>query len=40
MIAAQKFITVDIPMSLVELVHSYNTSCPSICKYRDKREFN
>ena len=40
MIAAQKFLTVDIPMSLAELVHSYNTSCPSMCKYRDKRDFN
>ena len=40
MIAAQKFLTEDIPMSLAELVHSYNTSCPSMCKYRDKRDFN
>ena len=40
MIAAQKFLTEDIPMSLVELVHSYNTSCPSMCKYRYKRDFN
>ena len=39
MIAAQKFLTEDIPMSLVELVHSYNTSCPSMCKYKNKRNF-
>lgn len=40
MIAAQKFLTEDIPMSLAELVHSYNTSCPSMCKYKNKRNFN
>jgi len=39
MIAAQKFLTEDIPMSLVDLVHSYNTSCPSMCKYKGKRNF-
>lgn len=39
MIAAQRFLTEDIPMSLVELVHSYNTSCPSMCKYKNKRNF-
>ena len=39
MIAAQRFHTEDIPMSLVELVHSYNTSCPSMCKYAKKRSF-
>lgn len=40
MIAARKFLMEDIPMSLVELVHSYNTSCPSMCKYKHKRNFN
>jgi hypothetical protein len=39
MIAARKFLMEDIPMSLVELVHSYNTSCPSMCKYKHKRNF-
>ena len=39
MIAARKFLREDIPMSLVELVHSYNTSCPSMCKYKHKRNF-
>ena len=39
MIAARKFLMEDIPMSLVELVHSYNTSCPSMCKYKNKRNF-
>lgn len=39
MIAASKFLMEDIPMSLVELVHSYNTSCPSMCKYKNKRNF-
>lgn len=39
MIAARKFLREDIPMSLVELVHSYNTSCPSMCKYKNKRNF-
>lgn len=39
MIAAQKFLTEDIPMPLAELVHSYNTSCPSMCKYKNKRNF-
>lgn len=39
MIAAQKYLTEDIPMSLVELVHSYSTSCPSMCKYKNKRNF-
>lgn len=39
MIAASKFLMEDIPMSLVELVHSYNTSCPSMCKYKHKRNF-
>ena len=39
MIAARKFLMEDIPMSLVELVHSYNTSCPSMCKYNNKRNF-
>lgn len=39
MIAARKFLVEDIPMSLVELVHSYNTSCPSMCKYKNKRNF-
>lgn len=37
MIAAQRFLTEDIPISLVELVHCYNTSCPSMCKYGNKR---
>lgn len=39
MIAARKFLMEDIPMSLLELVHSYNTSCPSMCKYKNKRNF-
>lgn len=39
MIAAQRFLTEDIPISLVELVHCYNTSCPSMCKYGSKRNF-
>ena len=39
MIEARKFLMEDIPMSLVELVHSYNTSCPSMCKYKNKRNF-
>lgn len=39
MIAARKFLMEDISMSLVELVHSYNTSCPSMCKYKNKRNF-
>lgn len=39
MIAAQQLITEDIPMSLVDLVHSYNTACPSMCKYKYKRNF-
>lgn len=39
MIAAQRFHTEDIPISLVELVHCYNTSCPSMCNYANKRNF-
>lgn len=39
MIAAQQLITEDIPMSLVDLVHSYNTVCLSMCKYKHKRNF-
>lgn len=39
MIAAHQFETEDIPISLVELVHCYNTSCPSMCNYPRKRSF-